>query len=419
MHFIYIILFLLAANIAIIGQTTIFGVVSGEQPLSNVNITIPELNSSTISDENGSYILKNIPEGNYNIKFSYVGYKNQDLEIEIEKDSSFELNVKLEEKLIKLGEAVVISSKSDYLLKDLPIPLELVDNAKLNSASEISISDVMKKESGISVIKDGPWATSVNVRGLSNQNLVYLIDGNRIETSTNIAAGLSLMDMNDFESVEIVKGGLSSLYGTGATGGVINIQSKTASFQNMPYLSSQVISGYNSVNNGYSNYVNLKSGGKNWSLKLNGSLRKADDMEVPDGKLDNSAFKDESLAASLKYSPLEDMIVNLDFQKFSAYDVGIPGGAPFPQPAIATYKYSIRELYSPSIEYNNISKYLVKTKLKYYHQVIKRSVELKPNPMVTANPKADHITNGLSFQSDWYLSKSNLLTVGVDYWQRE
>ena len=48
-------------------------------------------------------------------------------------------------------------------------------------------------------------------------------------------------------------------------------------------------------------------------------------------------------------------------QKFSAYDVGIPGGAPFPKTATATYKYANRELFSSSIDYNNISKKLIKT----------------------------------------------------------
>ncbi len=61
----------------------------------------------------------------------------------------------------------------------------------------MTVSDLINKESGLSVVKDGPWATSVNVRGLSKLNIVYLIDWNRIETFTNIAAGLSLMDMND------------------------------------------------------------------------------------------------------------------------------------------------------------------------------------------------------------------------------
>ena len=210
MIYIYTLLLLILLQSSLIGQTKIFGTIKSEQPLSNVNITIPKLDISTISNSNGEYEFNNIPDGNFIVQYSFVGYKTQDIEVQISGNRASEINIILEEKLIKLGEAVVISSKSDFLLKDLPIPLELIDDDKLNSSSAVSISDVMKKESGISVIKDGPWATSVNVRGLSNQNLVYLIDGNRIETSTNIAAGLSLMDVNDFESVENVKGGLSS-----------------------------------------------------------------------------------------------------------------------------------------------------------------------------------------------------------------
>jgi hemoglobin/transferrin/lactoferrin receptor protein len=334
-------------------------------------------------------------------------------------EQSLELNVHLNERLIDIGEAQIVSSRSKFRLKDESLSLEIMNSKDIGIRPENTLADMVNSESGISVLRDGPWATSVNIRGLSGQNLVYLIDGSRIETSTNIAAGLSLLDVNDFESIEIIKGGISSLYGTGATGGVVNILTKKAAFNETPYLSSQIISGYNSVNEGYSNYLNLMSGGKNWSAKINGSMRKAGDTKVPGGKLENSSFKDESFSTALKYSPFENIILNLDYQNFSAYDVGIPGGAPFPVSASAKYNYAKRNLFAASAELNNVSKNLIRTELKYYKQIISRSVEIRPNPMATSNPKADHYTDGLLLQTDWYLSLHNNFIFGIDYWQRE
>ncbi|HBG54593.1 MAG TPA: hypothetical protein DDW70_10370, partial [Rikenellaceae bacterium] len=63
---------------------------------------------------------------------------------------------------------------------------------------------------------DGVWATNINVRGLSEDRLVILIDGNRVETATDLTASLSMVDVNDIEHVEVIKGAQSSLYGTGA-----------------------------------------------------------------------------------------------------------------------------------------------------------------------------------------------------------
>jgi len=396
----------------------IFGIINGEA-VSNVSISIAELGFSTVSNTNGEYNLFNVPKGKYEIVFSHLGFKQYIKIIEIKDNENYQLNVELEKILLHIGEGIVVSARTQNLVKEVSLPIEYIDVAKLTNSTHATPSDLLNRQPGISVVKDGPWATSVNVRGLGKQNLVYLIDGNRVETSTNIAAGLSLINMNDIESIEIIKSGLSSLYGTGATGGVVSIRTKEAQFRDNIYLSSQFISSFNSVNNSYSNYLNFKTGNYNWSAKLSGSFRRADDTETPNGTLINSSFKDENLNATIKIVPFNDFILNIAYQKFSAYDVGIPGGAPFPKTATATYKYANRELFSSSIDYHNISKKLIKTSFKYYHQLIGRSVEIKPNSFVTANPKADHTTNGLLFQSDWYLSLSNYFIAGIDFWERK
>jgi hemoglobin/transferrin/lactoferrin receptor protein len=404
----------------IFGQNNrIFGVVKDEQPINNVNIAIDELALTTFTDKNGSYSFSNIPNGRYTLIFSYLGYKERSEDVEIKNGQKYELNIILAKSIIQIGEIQVTSSRSEQIVKDVSLPLEYISQSQIENTPNNTISDLLNKESGLSVVKDGPWATTVNIRGLGKQNIVYLINGSRIETSTNIAAGLSLMDMNDIESVEVVKSGLSSLYGTGATGGVINIKTKDAGFNENIYFSSQLINGYNSVNNSYSNYLNIRTGSNNWSAKLNGSFRKADDTETPEGKLENSSFRDESLNASFKYIPIENLILNIDYQKFAGYDVGIPGGDPFPKNALAKYKYARRQLIDASVEYKNITSYLLKTKLKFYQQLVSRSVELRPNPMATANPVADHTTNGMLFQTDWFISKTNYLVAGIDAWQRE
>ena len=57
-----------------------------------------------------------------------------------------------------------------------------------------------------------------------------LIDGNRVETATDLTASLSMTDVNDIERVEVVKGAQSSLYGTGAMGGIVNIITRMVIF---------------------------------------------------------------------------------------------------------------------------------------------------------------------------------------------
>ncbi|MCK7522972.1 MAG: TonB-dependent receptor plug domain-containing protein [Ignavibacteriales bacterium] len=119
------------------------------------------------------------------------------------------------------------------------------------------------------------WGTDINIRGLSRQNVVTLVDGNRVETAANHAAGLSLIDMFDIQRIEVIKGGVSSLYGTGATGGVVNVMTKSPSYTDDLYLSGTLSSGYNSVNEGGIGNLSLTAASNKAFVKVSGSLRSA------------------------------------------------------------------------------------------------------------------------------------------------
>lgn len=352
----YLLIFVIFSSTIIAQGNKIYGVVNSEEPLSNVLVKINELDKVTYTNNEGVYTFFGLKSGKYTLNFSFVGFKSRTEIVELNDSDNLEFNVNLEKRLIQMGEIYVTASRSEQIVKEVSLPLEYISKSEIENSTNITISDLLNRQSGLSVVRDGPWATTVNIRGLGKQNLVYVIDGTRIETSTNLAAGLSLMDPNNIESIEVVKSGLSSLYGTGATGGVINIKTKSAYFNDSIYISSQLINSYNSVNNGLYNYLNLKTGGSNWNAVLNGSLRKAEDIQTPAGKLENSQFRDESINTVLNFTPINNIFVNMNYQKFSGYDIGIPGGDPFPKNASAKYKFAKRQLIDGSIEYRNISK---------------------------------------------------------------
>jgi hemoglobin/transferrin/lactoferrin receptor protein len=267
-------------------------------------------------------------------------------------------------------------------------------------------------------VSDGTWATGVNIRGLSKQNVVYLIDGNRIETSTNLTAGLSLIDISNVESIEIVKGGLSSLFGTGATGGVINIKTHQSSINDSFLLSGALSSSFASVNNGKVVSLRLNASDKIWFATFATTMRNADDTKIPSGILTNSGFKDNSLSVSGGFLPIENLELKFNYQKFNATDVGIPGGTPFPTGAKASYPTASRELYSGEIVIKQLSKTVNNLKFKYYSQIIKREVEIIPNPNVIVAPQANHKTNGLLLQANCTFAKNHFLISGIEWWQR-
>ncbi|MCF8359502.1 MAG: TonB-dependent receptor [Prolixibacteraceae bacterium] len=335
---------------------------------------------------------------------------------------------------ISVGEVVVSSLRVDRKLKELPASIAVLGEYDYQKNSALTISHVLESEPGITMGSDGAWATNINIRGMGESRLVTLVDGNRVETATDLTASLSMIDVNDIERVEIIKGAQSSLYGTGAMGGIVNIITKDGRFANKPYLSGNVISGYASANNLLTGHAAINAGSGNWYLRLSGAYNKADDITTPMGVLPNSQYTANNISAKLGLKPFSNHLFKMQYQRNWATDVGIPGGAAFPSPAEATYTDIGRHLLDASYEIKNLSEKLASLKLSYFYQYILRDVSMVPNTVKQATlpngnvqqttpelitPTGLHVTNGGQLQSTWQLTEKNTLIAGLDVWSRK
>ncbi|MGC9375000.1 MAG: TonB-dependent receptor, partial [Bacteroidales bacterium] len=404
-----------------------------DEALSGVNIQlISEKQSQThysITNLKGYYSFNNLKPGQYLISFSYLGYLTEKKSIDITSD--IKLNVSMEKELIPLGEVVVTSLKQERKIKEVPVPLEIVHNENIELASSLTASDIIGEQSGIHLSRDGMWSTSINIRGFGEQRIVTLVDGNRIETATDLTAAMSFFDVDDIERVEVIKGASSSLYGTGAMGGIVNVITKDGYFNDTPYFKGSFNVGTHSVNDLFTGKLTLNAGGEKWYARLSGSLRNAKNVNTPEGIIPNSQFNDKNIAASAGYKIKQNQTLKLKFQYFDADDVGIPGGSAFPGPAKATYTDAKRSMISANYEIKDISESFRLLNVKYFHQSIVRDVRVEPNT-VSYNPDSTrrttpqyftpyglHITDGLQIQSDWSFGDNHNFIAGIDIWRRK
>ncbi len=335
---------------------------------------------------------------------------------------------------VSLGEVVVSVLRSDRRMKDLPASVNVVTAAVYQKHSSITLSNVLNNQPGISMGGDGVWATSINIRGLGESRLVTLIDGNRVETATDLTASLSMIDVNDVERVEVIKGAQSSLYGTGAMGGIVNIITKGGYFADKPYLSGSVISGFASANSLFSGYTSVNTGSQKWYLSLSGSYANAQDIRTPAGRLANSGFTTNNFRTSVGVKPLPNHLFKIQYQRNRSSDVGIPGGDAFPTTAEATYTNISRDLFAASYEITDLSEMLTSLKLSYFNHYIDRNVSLIPNTVVQATlpngntqrtsptlmtPTGEHLTNGVQLQGTLKLNHNNTTIFGADIWGRK
>ncbi len=432
-------LVLLFISVALQGQNaSLSGVVSdhasGKTLLGVHVVLLSKLNAAeqflAVTNIHGMYRFETVPAGNYVMNVSHVGYARFSQEISLVDDEQTVADIILEEQEISLVEVIVTSLRTERFYRDQPLPLSVITANAIENSHGFSLTDHLSREPGMALASDGVWGTSLNIRGMSEERIVSLIDGNRIETATDLSAALSLVDVFDIERVEVIKGAASSLYGSGAMGGVVNIITRQGFFSDKPHLGGTLSSSFSTVNDLYSGHLSVIASAPRLYTRITSSYRHANDIMTPAGVLTNSQFSDRAVSLKFGVQPAVKHQLHMAYQLVEGEDIGIPGGKVFPVTAIASYPRETREMISGSWDMVNLLPSLEKTSISFFHQYILRDVLMYPNtPPSTPpgqritplklTPTGYHNTSGMRLQTDWRLPSGNKLIAGMDYWQRK
>ncbi|MBV8572494.1 MAG: TonB-dependent receptor [Acidobacteriaceae bacterium] len=191
--------------------------------------TTGDLLLTTESDASGKYAFATVRSGDYLIEASAPGfssYREQNLHLETGKKLSLDLHLSLG----AVAEQVsVTASSTPQPVEELSKALSIVDNASLQERDAYSLTDGVRLTPGLRVDQlGGPGAFSeIRIRGLRPEDTSVLVDGMRLRdaSATQADASSFLEDflLTDDNRIEILRGSGSSLYGTNAIGGVVNV----------------------------------------------------------------------------------------------------------------------------------------------------------------------------------------------------
>jgi len=410
--------------------STIYGTITDEKTgrgvagihvwLNETEDTVPssDVKYFAVTSLNGEYRIRQIPAGTYQFRVSGVGYASVAKTVDVPENKELKIDMALRERILYLDGVTITSLRTERFVRQSPFPTGVIRAEDVLRMPALTMPDMMSYEPGVSLARDGIWATTVNIRGLSDQRIISLIDGCRIETATDLAGGLSMIDPSDIERVEVIKGAGSALYGSGAMGGVVNIITRDAYYNGVPYLSGTVSTGYHNVNDLKYGSLNLFTGSRQWKLKLSGTWRDAGNTMTPSGELANSQFSDNSLGIRLGIKTGANKEFRLDGQRFYASNVGLPGGKVFGSTAVVKYPKEERDLASASYAVHYLFPALKTLSIKYYVQYILRDTRADVGDSIRATPTGKHLTNGIQVQSEWEFSDRHQLTAGMEAWQR-
>ena len=125
-----------------------------------------------------------------------------------------------------LPEVVVTGTGTLHLLKDAPVQTEVINQRMLKNFSGKSIDEILSSLTSSFSFNEDDMGSQMQMNGLGNSYILVLIDGKRIHGDVGGQNDLSLIDPQNIEKIEIVKGASSALYGSDAIAGVVNIITK-------------------------------------------------------------------------------------------------------------------------------------------------------------------------------------------------
>lgn len=211
------------------GQTNIKGKVSSDnEALPFATVYIIELKKGVTTSENGTYSLEEIPNGKYTVQFSYTGFKIVKKEIVVDNQNLLILNCELEE-TNTLDEVVVTGTLKVVSRLETPVPVEVYTAAFLKKNPTSNIFEALQNVNGVrpqlncNVCNTG----DIHINGLEGPYTMVTIDGMPIVSGLSTVYGLSGIPNSLIDRIEIVKGPASSLYGSEAVGGLINVITKS------------------------------------------------------------------------------------------------------------------------------------------------------------------------------------------------
>ena len=223
----FFIYFLFLPSVILSQGVSISGYITGTDSTSitGAAIAIKGTTLGTVTDKKGFYKINKIKPGTYTLRVSFIGYETLEKSVAILKGDNY-ADFTISESNIDLNEVVVTGTKSEKTLRNVPIITQVISARKMLDLGITNVTEALQNNvPGLDVSQFGT-RTSITMQGMDAKYVLILIDGERIAGEINGDIDYSMLNLENIDRIEVIKGASSSLYGSNAIGGVINIITK-------------------------------------------------------------------------------------------------------------------------------------------------------------------------------------------------
>ena len=326
---------------------------------------------------------------------------------------------------IALEPVVVTTTRRDVQLKEAPAAVTVVSRQEIERRGGASVAELLRDVPGVTVDESSiPGMKRIKIRGEDARRGMVLIDGQEISDHTTYGPPI-LIDPALIERIEVVRGPLSVMYGSKATGGVVNIITRQPSAKRVEVSTG---GGFDSATMGYSAHALASGTVGNFNYRAFVGRTEDGDRRTPAGTLPNSSFNSRSVDLRVGYADETHKAWigydRYDLASHSSTPVGTVDGAFFTKFQLDMPKRD-REKFAAFYEGRDLLPGLSRVHVDAYHQTIDRRFTQQvagmlppppppPGSYDLVNDDTDTLrTMGGSVLLDWNAIPDHLVTTGV------
>ncbi len=264
---------------------------SSNQPVSNVQVTVPALKEGTLTDSSGTFHM-DLPKGNYAMEFHRLGYAEHSETIFV--PSPVAIKVTLSESALDAQPITISAEPTPSPVLTTPANVTVLQGHQLEQKGRENVMDAIKNEPGVNLITVGPSVSKPSIDGLNSEDIVIVQDGVRSESLAWGEEHAPEIDTLSADRIEVLRGAATLMYGSDALGGVISVDKAplpSAALGAGP-LSGKIVTDVESVNQSAAEGVVLQGASGDWGWRSDLSEHQAGNVYTPHGTIANTGSKE-------------------------------------------------------------------------------------------------------------------------------
>ena len=215
-------------------QHTLSGTVkdAGGTPIEQANVVVKGTNAYAITDVSGSFTLSVTGESSVFLRVSSVGYKPQEIQVELISDKAIDITLAED---VLLSEVVITARRRKESAQKVPIPISVLSGETVEHSGAFNVNRLKELIPSVQLYSSNPRNTGINIRGLGSPfgltndgldpGVGFYVDG--VYYARPAAATLDFIDV---ERIEVLRGPQGTLFGKNTTSGAFNITTRKPSF---------------------------------------------------------------------------------------------------------------------------------------------------------------------------------------------